>query len=256
MSKTINILTPQKVKIQFQIATSIERVFAFIIDVVIMGLLGLLGLFIAISILDTYNTGSDESYDARQTAEIIIIITACLSFAFYTLSQDIYFGGQTIGKRIIGIKIIKANGMHPSPSDYMIRWCFRWLELWSTWGLLAFFITLFNRDGQRIGDIMAGTVVIKIKPTYKFKLSDIIAIKTNTTYQPQFKEVVNFKEEEMILIKMLIERTAKQRNKAHLDALELAAKRVADVLELKTIPSENALHFLKQVLNDYIILSR
>ncbi|NVO58722.1 RDD family protein, partial [Rhodobacteraceae bacterium B1Z28] len=110
----LQINTTQNVKISFKAAGSGERFLAFIIDMAIkIGYLMILGNFF----------GAFDSMD--QWSQIAINTVLSFPVMLYTLALESLFNGQTLGKRIMKIRVVKIDGYQASFSDYVVRWFFR-----------------------------------------------------------------------------------------------------------------------------------
>ena len=114
--KTLQINTTQNVNINFTLANELQRVGAFLIDNVFK--IGYLYLIYSIVPVEEFS-----QTDAWSNRAIHIMI--CLPAIFYSLYLEILLNGQTIGKRILGIKVVNIEGFKPSISDYIIRWFLR-----------------------------------------------------------------------------------------------------------------------------------
>lgn len=242
--KTIEINTTQNVKIEYQLASVSERMIAFAIDFVLMGI-GYLILFLFASSIFDYNAG------------IILQIIVFFWFGFYTLASEMIGYGQSIGKKAMGIKIIKLNGEELEFYDYFNRWVMRLLDIYFILGTMAILFIIGNKSSQRLGDILAGTTVIKKQNTFGFKLSDILKLNQKS------KEDINFKyplvhklsERDVILIKNMLYRNQLFNNKAHQESLNLLTAKVMEILEIVEI-KDNQKVFLNQVISEYIIQTR
>ena len=128
----LQINTTQNVKIKFEAAVVGERLLAFIIDTAIkIGYLLLLN-----QIFDVFENMDEWSQ---------IGINTLLSFPviFYTLVLEVLLEGQTVGKRIMKIKVVKIDGYQASLSDYVLRWFFRIVDVYILG--LGFFVIAFNK---------------------------------------------------------------------------------------------------------------
>ena len=140
-----------------------------------------------------------------------------LPVMFYTLTWEVLTNGYTPGKFIMKVKVIKLNGYHPTFVDYFIRWIFRIFEIYSfiflliifnqVWalgflflsGLVATFIIATNKKGQRVGDIIAGTVVTNSK--YVQDINITILENVDDNYKPVFPGVIKLSDNDMRIIK-------------------------------------------------------
>lgn len=83
-----------------------------------------------------------------------------LPIFFYHLVCEAVFNGKSVGKFAMRTRVMRTDGSPPSLGDLLLRWIFRSLDslfFWSV-GLLS---VIFTEKGQRIGDLAAGTLVVK-----------------------------------------------------------------------------------------------
>ena len=239
--KTIEITTSQKVTIQYELASIMNRFIAFFIDSMIM-----LGYFIIISIAIS-SRRNEESF--------IIYIFLCIPLVLYSLISEIFLNGQSIGKRAIGLKIVKLNGDNPHAYDYFIRWAFRFLDIWMSIGSIAALVMSASSNSQRIGDILAGTTVIKQSSTRVFALADILKISSLDNYIITYKQVTKLSEKDMLFVKLALERERRYPNPAHQTVIKELCNKLAELLNIGVLPKDKRL-FLRTLLNDYIVLTR
>ena len=241
--ETIDINTTQNVTIQYALAPVRDRILAFIIDLVVLAGSILILLFIIMIVFPN----SLKGY-----AAYFVIIPL---FIFYSLGSEIILNGQSIGKRILGIKIVKITGKEPTPYDFIVRWAFRFIDIWCSLGSIAIMLISSSERNQRLGDLLANTTVIKLNPWTSIRLNEVLSIKTLDSYKPVYPDVKRFSEEDMLFIKQTVERSGKHNNAAHREALDLLAEKMAGELGLTAVPS-NKIEFLKTVVNDFVVLSR
>jgi uncharacterized RDD family membrane protein YckC len=178
-----------------------------------------------------------------------------LPFIFYSLILEFLMKGQTLGKLAMGIRTVKLNGENASLNDYTMRWAFRIVDLWlSLGGVGALFIST-TENGQRVGDLLAQTTVIKNKPTQRYNIHDILSIKDKSKHNPTYVGVTQFTDEDMILIKNAITRVKKYPNESHKQFIRDLATKLSEELKLERVPDKK-LTFLNTVLQDYIVLTR
>lgn len=239
----IEIKTAQNVSIEYELAPLKDRILAFILDFMIMGgsIILLLFLYLMIS-----NGGGSEYF---------MYLIGVPVFLFYNLCFEIFNRGRSLGKAALKIRVVKLNGEEPTLNDYLTRWVFRMVDIYFSLGAIASFLISSSQKNQRLGDILANTAVLKYKPDYSFSLSDLLNRETLTTYQPRFPEVRKFREEDMLVVKTMLDRVSLYQNDAHEDALIMLTENIARQLQLKEVPM-NRVEFLKTLLKDYIILTR
>lgn len=156
------------------VAVIVDGIILFVISVVLLSLLSLIGIDTWDT--DTYSGDDGFSFSAEETG-LSAILTGLLGFG-YKAFQEAKYGGQTIGKRALGIRVVQQGSGLPIDSNAaMIRAAF-WqapftltslgsvLSILGTIWLIAGLIVLFASPiRQRIGDRVAKTIVVRDDPT-------------------------------------------------------------------------------------------
>jgi len=238
----IDISTSQKVVISFETANIRERITAFMIDMILLVLL----LFVLFWIVF-------EVFDANESWGTYLLMFIPISF--YSLFSELLMDGQSPGKRALGIKVVNINGLEPSLNDYLIRWSFRLVDIWFTLGAVAIMMIGAGDKGQRLGDMIANTTVIRKNNKTLIRLEQLESLKSIQDHDLSYKYANAFTEDEMMLVKEVLDRYSRFRNAAHKDALNLVAQRAAEKLRLDEVPGDK-IKFLKTLIKDYIALSR
>ena len=229
----LQINTTQNVKINFNASGAGERLLAFIIDwaIKVGYLLVLSFVFDAFSSMDTWS---------------LIGLNTLLSFPviFYTLGLELYFQGQTIGKKVLKIRVVKIDGYQASLADYVVRWFFRIADVY-LFGL-GFFVMLFNKKTQRIGDMAAGTAVISLKENVNINHTIIENLKDD--YKPTYPTVIKLSDNDARIIKDTF--TAAKTTKDYKTLIKLRNK-IVEVAGIKEVKQKNDIDFIDVILKDY-----
>lgn len=238
--RKIDIATTQNVTIEYELASIQDRIYASVIDFIIIytGSVMLSGILILIFKVSGVNY-------------IFIVIPA--SFLYHLLMETLNHG-QSIGKRANNIRVIKTNGERPLFFDFMTRTVFRVLDIILTFGSLAFILITSTSKGQRIGDFFADTTVVKLINFNKFSLKHILSMEKLKDYKPTYPGVTIYKEEEMLLIKETLDRFDKFPNDSHIDAREKLVRKIEEQLNI-VAPLDRS-KFLKILIKDYVSLTR
>jgi len=189
----IAINTSQNVNINFNIASVGERFLAFIIDSLIKGAYVLLTFYIFFSVLDLgyLLDGLD------QWSQMAIYIAITFPVYIYPVVLESLMEGQTPGKKIMKIRVVKIDGYQASFGDYLIRWVFRAIDVSIL--IVGFITMLVTKNNQRFGDIAAGTAVISLKNN--INISHTILENLQTDYVPTFPQVIGLSDNDMRIIK-------------------------------------------------------
>ncbi|HEX2934655.1 MAG TPA: hypothetical protein VHO72_04825, partial [Bacteroidales bacterium] len=108
--------------------------------------------------------------------------------------------------------------------------------------------------GQRLGDFLADTTVIRLRNSDRFTLSQLLSMDALKTHTPRYPGVLMFKEEEMLLIKETLERCQKYPNDNHWMALNTLVKKIEGQLGVVAPPDK--VLFLNALIRDYVSLTR
>ena len=238
----IEINTTQNVSIEFEVASIRERILAFLLDILIMGGSAILLSLLLLAIF-------------RENSKYLIYLLVTPIVYFYTIAFEVFNNGQSIGKKVLDIKVVKLNGNEPRTSDYVLRWAFRLIDIYSSAGILAVIFIGSSNKNQRIGDMAAETTVIKIKPSRILSLNDIDSIDSIERYEITYPQTKKFAESDMLLIKSVLDRYRSYPNQAHREALKMMVARVKEEIEI----DQNSLsdtEFLQVLIKDYVVMTR
>lgn len=241
--KAIEIITSHNITIQYELASVIDRFLSLLLDLVILVVYFCIVLFIVLGV------GGE-----RALSSFVWYFLWMPFFLFYNLICESFFNGQSLGKRALAIRVVKLNGQSPSLGDYILRWIFRIIDLGITMGALAALFVSSTEKSQRIGDMVAGTAVIKLNPKNKFTMQDIMSIKNTDGYEPKYVEAANLSEEDMLVVKNALERLRKYPNTAHKKLVDELCEKIGNELQIPVPEKKTA--FLKTLLQDYIVLTR
>jgi len=231
--ESIEIQTTQNVTLEHQIAGIGDRMLAQMLDVIFITMYYFLVLAIG-----TYG---------RKYAGDAFFYILMLPVMLYSLLFEFFFQGQTPGKMVMKTKVVKIDGTEPSFFSYFLRWIFKIVEIWSFFGVVAIIIYLINGRGQRLGDITAGTTVIRLKA--RTKLEDTIYTRMAEDYQVVYPEVINLTENDIQTLREIIR--FMKRNDSDF-AFELS-QRTQTVFEKKIgrKTEQSSAKFFKTLIKDY-----
>jgi uncharacterized RDD family membrane protein YckC len=244
--KTLDIITSHNVSIEYEAASVLSRGIASFLDLLVMLVYYFIIAFIAMNL--GFGFGDMD-------VMTIVLYILMLPIFFYSVLFEYLLKGQTVGKLAMGIRVVKLNGENANLSDYTMRWAFRIIDFWFSAGSIAAIFIATTEKGQRLGDILAQTAIVKNKPEQVYSIKDILNIMDRSKHEPTYLGVAKFTDEDMILIKNAISRVQKYPNEPHKQLVRDLATRAAQELKLPEVP-EKKLSFLKTLLQDYIVLTR
>jgi uncharacterized RDD family membrane protein YckC len=242
--KNIEIITTQNVVLQYELAGLKDRALAFLVDSVVI-----LVAFSILIALGTVFVGASEG-----GASVLVFVVAGI-FMFYSLLFETLNNGQSIGKMALRIQVIKVAEGKITFSDYVARWVFRLIDIYFSMGAIASILTVSSAKGQRIGDVVANTAVVKTAPKINLTLQDLLSLHEKKSYTPQYLQARKLHEEDALIIKSTLDRYHRFHNESHEEAIELLTNRIQEVLNIESHEGDKT-RFLQTVLQDYVILSR
>ncbi|WP_313805337.1 RDD family protein [Flavobacterium sp.] len=241
----LSITTTQNVNINFTAASVGERMGAQLLDLVIKIAYG-----IVVFMLCKWTGLLDILIDMDQWSMMAVVGLFGLPIIFYSLLQESLWEGQTFGKKITKIKVIKIDGYQAGFGDYLIRWMFRLIEISIGSGIIGLIAIVVSKKNQRLGDMAAGTAVITLKNNININHTILQEIKED--YVPTYPLVIKLSDNDARIIKETFE--AALRNKDFKLIYKLSQK-IADVTGIKPVESYDS-EFIKVVLKDYNYYTR
>ncbi|MFN5984605.1 MAG: RDD family protein [Fluviicola sp.] len=245
--KTISFSTAQFVTIDYELAPTIYRVLASIIDYAALLIYTLImGMLISMNAFELELKG----------ITIFGILLIYLPYMFYSPIIEYLTNGRSLGKLALGIRVVKADGEPAGLREYFIRWIFRVIDIWiGGLGFLAILLSSTSERRQRLGDVMADTVLIKIRDNQRYSLQDILNIKSSDNHTVNYPAVTRFSDEDMLFLKNVILRVTKYPNEDNKKLAIDLANETSRLIGLQEVPQKK-MEFLRTVLQDYVVLTR
>lgn len=232
----IKIQTTQNVDIEYELASVGDRILASLLDYL---------LFVLYFIFIGLAFGSVLKVSMSITIAIIVFLPVLL----YDLYCEIFFQGKSFGKMIMKIKVVKLDGTRASIGSYFLRWVLRVIDTLLFSPGVALVVIVLNEKGQRLGDMSAGTTVIKMKQ--KVNLSDTILVQQQKPeYNPIFPQVKKLTDGDVALIKEIMLVAWQTNNHQALQKLTQKTKQTMGVSS-----TMDDMQFLNTVIQDYNYLS-
>ncbi len=267
----IKVPTSFNIEVEFEIPEFYRRLIALLIDVVIQ----FFYLKIAGQVYNSIEESSNAWSDDAQHNLWAIGLLLNLPIMVYHVVLEITMNGQSIGKKIMSIRVVNENGGRPSVSQFMIRWLLRLSDLWvvalvfilliypalfgdteTTLIVLAAFAFLItdiilvvsSKKSQRIGDILAHTILIRTNA--KTSIEDTVFQEVADNYVPSFPQIMRLSDRDINAIKSILE-TA--RKKGDFNMAANASEKIK--AHLKIDSDMSPFDFLAILLKDYNYLS-
>jgi uncharacterized RDD family membrane protein YckC len=149
---TDDLVTGEAVVLELRLAKVASRMLSQVIDLVGQVTLLIVGTLVI--------AGVTSSADASAAAAIVSVFTALVvvgyPVVFETLSR-----GRTLGKLALGLRVVREDGGPIRFRHAFVRGLTAVVEIWLTVGAVALVVSLASKKGKRLGDFLAGTVVVR-----------------------------------------------------------------------------------------------
>ncbi|MBR4603097.1 MAG: RDD family protein [Prevotella sp.] len=235
MSQT-NIITGQYVRISQAPASLAARIGAWGIDII-----AIMIYFTGITYLITKISPDFDS----PVLLFIFILGVYLPTYAYPLLCEVFFNGQSLGKRILKIRVVKKDGSVPTLGDYVMRWLLFIVD-GPTMGCLGIVFILLSKNSQRLGDMAAGTMVIKTNNFARNRvlLSEFGYVSKN--YKPFFPQAADLTYKQAEVIQRCLLSEERQR----VMRISRLSQKVRNTLGVSQMNMSDE-HFLQAVLHDF-----
>lgn len=232
---TIKITTTQNIELEYDLASLGERIVGYLIDSLVV-----IGYLIVLALL----------FWASESSHIFggyTWITMILYFPiyFYSLAFEVFMNGQSVGKRVMNIRVISIDGAKPTLGQFIIRWLFRLIDISFSFFMCGTICIAVSERKQRVGDMVAGTAVIKTEPRTNFQQTVYVPAQP-VNYFVTYPQITTLGEEDIQLIKEVL---VVSRNSGNHSIAEKAAEKISATLLINN--KMEAMAFLSLLLADY-----
>jgi len=159
--EVITVETPENLELRFPLAGVGPRFLALLIDWLIMGLASAL----LITVLLVFMFALVPSSGNAEAGFYLMLVVLAVALILITVGYPVYFewawNGQSPGKRAAGIRVISSTGLPLEVRQVLLRNIFRLVDYFPSYGFAGLVLFLATRHQQRVGDLVAGTIVIR-----------------------------------------------------------------------------------------------
>jgi uncharacterized RDD family membrane protein YckC len=238
----IKIPTSFNIELDFETPEFHKRFFAWLIDLVILiayyiTCYNILGRFTA------SHTSSNNDLPFLYNMSAVYLLFFVPVFIYHPFFE-LVMNGQSIGKKLIGIKVIREDGGRPALHQYLIRWLIRPFDFAFSFYLVGLLTVVLSKKNQRLGDMAAGTLVIKTK--IETNIDDTVFLELDDEYKPRFKEVMRLSDRDMNTIKGVLNNYKRYSN---FDIAARLSEKIRTVLDITEYIEP--VEFLEILLKDY-----
>jgi uncharacterized RDD family membrane protein YckC len=158
-SDQLNIDTPEQVELSFHVAGLGSRFVAVLIDALLLAAAYFaVGLIMFVVLLAA---GLNKRLDLLGSwmIAVIVIILFLLLWGYFALFEALW-RGQTIGKRVMKLRVVKDSGRQITFFESLARNLLRYVDFLPFFFLTGVITMLCNKRNKRLGDFVAGTLVV------------------------------------------------------------------------------------------------
>ncbi len=140
--------TPEQVEFRYELAGPVERACAWLIDVACM-------TFLIVTALGALSTGGPVG------APLLYVALFLIQWGYFVFFEW-RWNGVTPGKRALGLRVIQTAGVRCTFERVLLRNFLRVVDALPLLYVLGGSVALLSRHGQRLGDLAAGTVCVRV----------------------------------------------------------------------------------------------
>ena len=255
----INLQTPESVELEFTLAGIGNRSFALIIDYIIVGLTALLTWAVSYYFAYQIDPGFIFGSNPDLLAQWIIAIQSLVTFAIYAgyfVILETLWQGQTPGKKWTKIRVIRDNGKPERLPQAILRALLRPVD---DILFIGVFFIVFSQREKRIGDLVAGTLVVQDEQASKSANFDISPEAQDLAVQLRIEsEITNLLPEDFATIRDFLQRRKNIMLEYQHQLSRKLAEQVKEIILLEKVPEGysnsqflEAIYLAYQQNNDY-----
>jgi uncharacterized RDD family membrane protein YckC len=229
--QTIRVRTTQNVFIEYPLGSVGDRILGHLIDRVILILYTIFIVAILLSV-------------EVETGYIWLLLLG-FPWLLYNVLFEIFMNGQTPGKQMMKTKVVRLDGTPPTVGDYIMRWIFGFVDFYILSGAIAVIIIAMGGKGQRLGDVVAGTSVVKLIEQQQISAEKVF-VAAEEEYTPTFSQVINLTEKDIELIQRALEAN---RDQGNVQPAIMITEKIKSLLSIQT--DMPPVKFLYTIIKDY-----
>lgn len=169
-TNTLKILTPDGVAFSFELASPVARFLAWSVDLAsIMAITSALNIVLGLVVTISPDLGS-----------AVAMASAFLVQTGYSMALEWFWRGQTLGKRLLSLRVMDAEGLRLHGSQIVIRNLVRFIDFLPAFYMVGGASCLLSSKAQRLGDLAANTIVVRSRKVKQPDLEQLLAGKYNS----------------------------------------------------------------------------
>lgn len=212
------IVTPEAVLLEFSEAGLGSRSLAFLVDLAIRGVL----VYAVVLVLGVAGFALDDT-----VIVVTLIATTFAALLVYPVFCETVWNGRTPGKMVVGLRVVTVEGAPVRFRHAAIRSGLGIVDFLVGAGSVAILSALATRQSQRLGDLAAGTIVIRERQAAAFSQPIVFQVPPGWEPYGASLDVARLSDEAYILVRSFLLRTSQLRPAARAERAADLASRVA-----------------------------
>lgn len=261
---SIKVPTTFNIELEFEVPEFYRRLLALLIDGILIRIYLEIAEYLIRSVRPEDYYGWNEQYDM-----VALVLILQVPWLIYFPVMELLMNGQSVGKRIMGLRVVHENGGKISPGQIAIRWLVR--DIWFVLVFMQFegkqdslsnivqmaaigfivmdiVLVVSSKKGQRIGDMLAHTILIRTNT--QSDINQTVFQEVADSYVPMFPQIMHLSDRDINAIKSILEIA---RRKDDWSMADHAADKVKKHLHIQS--NLSPFDFLEVLLKDYNYLS-
>lgn len=234
----VEVKTAQNVSLDLELAGIGTRIIAALIDY---------------SIIFSYLIAASALLGFAGFGSMGVLVVTYLPVFTYFLLFEIFADGQSVGKYFMKIRVRRLDGSAPALTAYLLRWLLRPVDVLISSGLLGLLSILSTNYAQRLGDLAAGTTVVR--KLQRTSLRDLSTAETDASHQVTYPQVDALTDEDIRTAQEVLNTLVAKGRSVNTRAI---GRRTQEVIARKMgiTTDRGAVDFLRTVISDYVHVHR
>ena len=157
MSDELQVATPERVAVDLPIAGLGSRAMAYVVDVGLLSAIAMVAYFTLTFFMDPYTTALGLSGLARTLSLVAVFFGMWIYWALL----EVLWNGQTLGKRLLRIRVVRSDGSPVTVFASAVRNLLRIVDFLPACYPVGLITMLVDKRHRRLGDLLAGTVLVR-----------------------------------------------------------------------------------------------
>jgi len=239
MDLALDIRTAQNVSLALEPASIGQRILATVVDG-----------FIVVAWLIASQAALASVTAVPSTALMLTVVA--MPIFLYHLAFEVFVEGRTPGKLLLKTQVARVDGAQPTLGQYLLRWLLRFVDVTASMGLAALVSVALTQRSQRLGDVVAGTTVIRRRR--RVRLEEVLYPAAPEGHVPEFPEAERLSDADVRTLRAVLVRLRLSPRDARTTSLARRAKAAVETrlgMEPVRMPPEA---FLRAVVRDHVFL--